>query len=284
MVHGVYLRELARKLFGENVSSKIWKRMEILGEILILRKPYDVSVEKLRLLGEHVLNELTYVRSVWCSISEVRGKHRVRDFIHLCGDYRSETVYVEHETRFLIDITKVYVSSALNYEHKRVAEKVKDGERILNMFSGVGLFSLIMAKRKDVVVYSIDINPYAYYYMVKSICLNNLKGKVIPILGDSKEVILEGKVTEVDRVLMPLPELVYDYLKYALNSLKRKGYLHVYLFVNGENRVRAKENAMAEYTSFLRKHVSKVVIEDSRVIRSVGKRRYQVVLDYYVEK
>ncbi len=284
MVHGVYLRELARKLFGKNVSSRIWKRMEILGDILILRKPHDVSIEKLRLLGEHLLNELTYIKSVWCSISEVKGKYRVRDYAYLCGAYRSETIYVEHETRFLIDITKVYISPALNYEHKRVAEKVNDGERVLNMFSGVGLFSLIMAKNKNVVVYSIDINPYAYYYMVKSIQLNSLKGKVIPILGDSKDVVLEGTITEVDRVLMPLPELVYDYLKYALLALKKKGYLHVYLFTNGQNRTQARENAVIEYTSFLRKYVKKAIIENSRVIRSVCRRRYQVVLDYYVEK
>ena len=284
MVHGVYLRELARKLFGENTSLKIWKRMEILGDILVLRKPYGVNIEKVRLLGEQILNELAYIKSVWCAISEVRGKHRVRDFVYLCGEYRSETVYVEHGTRFLIDITKVYISPALNYEHRRISEKVRDDERILNMFSGVGLFSLIMAKRRNVEVYSIDINPYAYYYMVKSIHLNSLKGKVIPILGDSKEVILEGNIAEVDRVLMPLPELAYAYLKYALHALREKGYLHVYLFVNGQNKVQARENAIAEYTSFLRKHVSRAIIEYSRVIRSVGKRRYQVVLDYYVEK
>jgi len=284
MVHGVFLRELARKLFGEDFSRRIWRRMEIVGDILVLRKPFNVELEKLRLLATYVLNYLSYVKSVWCSISEIKGKHRVRDYVFLCGEYRSETIYVEHGARFLVDITRVYISPALNYEHRRIAEKVYDNETIINMFAGIGLFSIVSALKKKITVYSIDVNPYAYYYMVKSIGLNKLKGEVIPILGDAKDVIEKELSKIADRVLMPLPELVYDYLKYALYALKPKGFLHVYLFAKGRNREEAKINAIGDYTQFLKKYVKKAHVKEVRVIRSVGTKKYQVVIDYYVEK
>ncbi len=284
MVHGVFLRELARKLFGEDFSRRIWKRMEIIGDILVLRKPLNVELEKLRRLAAHIMDCLFYIKSAWCSISEIKGKHRVRDYVFLCGEYRSETIYVEHGARFLVDITRVYISPALNYEHRRVSEKVRDNETVVNMFAGIGLFSIVSALRKKITVYSIDVNPYAYYYMVKSIGLNRLKGKVIPILGDAKDVIERELSGIADRVLMPLPELVYDYLKYALYALKSKGFLHVYLFVKGRNRGEAKMNAISDYTQFLKKHVEKAHVREVRVIRSVGTKKYQVVIDYYVEK
>lgn len=279
------LRRLACKVLGVEKAKKVWSRIEIIGDIAVIRKSPDISIAEIRKIAEELINKITYVKSVWCATSEVKGAFRLREYVHLAGQRKSETTYVEHGCKFKLDITKVYISPALNYEHKRVASMVKPGETIVNMFAGIGLFSIIIAKTvKHVKIYSIDINPYAYKYMVENVMLNKVENYVIPILGDSAEVISEKLINVADRVLMPLPELAISYLRYAILSMKNKGFLHTYLFIRSISRRESLEKAHRIYAKELEKYVKDFELIFSRVIRSVGPRKYQVVLDYYVKK
>ena len=279
------IRKLAHKVLGSKKAKKIWSRIEIIGDIAVIRKPPDIDLEDMKAIGEEILKEIPYVKSVWCAVSEVKGTYRLRNYVHLAGEHRSETVYVEHGCKFKLDITKVYISPALNYEHKRIAEMVKPGEIIVNMFAGIGIFSIVIARKvSPVKVYSIDINPYAYRYMVENVRINKVENYVIPLLGDAAEVIVEKLISVADRVLMPLPELAISYLKYAVLSLRSKGFLHTYLFVKANNRKESLKKAEETYSQELVKYVRKYRLLSYRVVRSVGPRKYQVVLDYYVEK
>ena len=279
------IRKLAHKVLGNKKAKKIWSRIEIIGDIAVIRKPPDIDLEDMKAIGEEILKEIPYVKSVWCAVSKVKGTYRLRNYVHLAGEHRSETIYVEHGCKFKLDITKVYISPALNYEHKRIAEMVKPGEIVVNMFAGVGIFSIVIARKvSPVKVYSIDINPYAYRYMVENVRINKVENYVIPILGDAAKVIVEKLVSVADRVLMPLPELVISYLKYAVLSLRSKGFLHTYLFVKANNRKESLKKAKRMYSQELIKHVRNYKLLFCRVVRSVGPRKYQVVLDYYVEK
>ena len=64
---------------------------------------------------------------------------------------------------------------------------IQDGEIITNMFAGVGMFSIMAAKKKKCTVYSLDINPVASELCEKNIKLNKLAGKVISINGDASD-------------------------------------------------------------------------------------------------
>lgn len=279
------LRELAERILGVEEASRIWKRIEVIGDIAVIRRPFDYPVEKLKPLAEEILRVMPHVRSVWCSVSEVRGTYRVREYTHLAGEPRSETVYKEMGCLFKLDIRKVYVSPRLNYEHSRIARLARPGEVVVNMFAGVGLFSIILAKKAGVSkVYSIDINPEAYRYMVENVRLNRVEGVVVPLLGDAAQVVEEKLVGIADRVLMPMPDLSYKYLPQALKALRPgfQGYLHVYEFTfagPGENPV---ELVVRKFKSRLSELGVEHRVEYARIVRTVGPRRYQVVVDFSV--
>jgi len=278
------VRRLAKEVLGEELGSKVWSRLEIVGDIALLRKPPDVPLDSLRKLAERLINELPYVKSVWAAITPVEGSYRLRRYEHLAGECRSSTIYREHGCKFYIDITKVYVSPALNYEHLRVARCVKEGEFIINMFAGAGLFSIIIAKyARPSKVISIDINPNAYELMIRNVELNNVGGIVEPVLGDAGEVI-EKYLSTADRVLMPLPELAYEYFEKAIKALKDEGVIHVYDFVSTECKGDATAGVAEKYISKSRELGVSASVIFSRVVRSVGPRKYQVVLDIYVRK
>ncbi|ABN70467.1 methyltransferase [Staphylothermus marinus F1] len=285
MTRGKLLKKLAIKVLGEEKARKIWGRIEIIGDIAIIRVPFDIDPYELKPLAETIVEELKYVKSVWAGLPGVKGPYRLRPFIHLAGEDRSETIYKEHGCLFKIDITKVYVSPTLNYEHKRIAQLVKPGEIITNMFAGAGFFSIIIARySKPKKVYSIDINPHAYRYMVENIRLNKVEDIVVPLMGDAAKVIEEKLVNTSDRVLMPYPELALDYLVYALKALRnRRGWIHIYLHIvadKSSSPLDIAENILKNKLQDL--SVKKFDIMNKRIVRTIGPRKYQVVLDVHI--
>jgi len=280
------LRRISINVLGYDLGVKVWSRMEIIGDIVVIKKPFNIGVDVLKPIAEEILKRLPYIKSVWCGVSEVKGQFRLREFIHLAGEPRSETIYKEHGCKFKVDIRRVYVSQRLNAEHIRVARLVREGEVVVNMFAGVGLFSIIIAKHsKASKIYSIDINPYAYKLMVENVKINHVEDRVYPILGDAKDVITRELSNIADRVLMPLPELVHEYLKYAILSLRKNGYLHLYDFIGvpkGEDPIRrCIERFDLDFKSL---NLKNYAYTNSRIVRSVGPRRYQIAVDVYIEK
>ncbi len=287
MSRGKFLRKIAREVLGDEKARKIWGRIEIIGDIAVIRVPFDMDPEELIPLAEKIIEELPYVKSAWAGLPGVEGAYRLRKYVHLAGEKRSETIYKEHGCLFKVDITKVYVSPTLNYEHKRIAQLIKPGEIVVNMFAGAGFFSIIAAKySKPKIVHSIDINPYAYKYMVINIKLNKVKDVVKPYLGDAAKIVEEQLVNTCNRVLMPYPELALSYLKYALKALNNaKGYIHVYLHIDaekGENPLTIGEKQLINELEAL--GVRKISILNKRIVRTIGPRKYQVVIDSYVEQ
>lgn len=280
------LRRIAEEVLGGEKARLVWSRLDIVGDIAVLKKPLsgDVSRSDLEKLALTLIHRLPYIRSVWLAESPVKGPYKTRRYTHLAGEYRSETVYVEHGCRFKVDIRSVFITPRLNYEHLRIARLVSPGEVIVNMFAGVGLFSIIAAcKSKPRIVYSIDVNPYAYRYMVENVKLNKVAGIVVPILGDAARVIEEKLQGVADRVLMPLPELALEYLPYAVKALRGRGVVHVYLHVatpKGTDPLKTSERLVGDR---LEEMGVRYRVLGSRRVRPVAPRTLQTVVDVVVE-
>lgn len=285
MTRGALLKKIAKETMGDDFAARIWKRVEFIGDIALIRTPLDMDPFDLRPLAQELIKRIPYVKSVWAAIPGVKGEYRIREHVWLAGEERSVTIYKEHGCSFKVDITRAYISPSLNYEHIRVARLVSQNETIVNMFAGVGLFSIIIAKHaKPFRVYSIDINPHAYQLMVENVKLNKVENTVIPLLGDAKEIVEKHLLNTADRVLMPYPELALSYLIYALRSLKSgRGWIHVYLHVFTERGEHWRNKARLILEGKLRElNISNYEIRMIRKIRNVGPRTHQVVLDVYI--
>ncbi|HWQ17386.1 MAG TPA: class I SAM-dependent methyltransferase family protein [Sulfolobales archaeon] len=280
------VREIAKEILGEEKANLVWSGLDIVGDIAVMRKPPNVEIEDLRILAEELLKKLSWLKSVWAAISPVEGSHRLRRLEWLAGEKRTETLYREHGCVFKVDIARVYISPRLSYEHIRIARLVKPGENIINMFAGAGLFSIIIARfAKPARVISIDINEDAYKLMLENIELNKVRGVVVPIKGDALELIDRYSNT-AQRVLIPLPELALRAFPKALRAIDREGYIHVYEFTNARNKLEALEQVEKIYRETIEgnRDVAKYSIEGRRIVRSVGPRKYQVVLDIWVRR
>lgn len=286
-------RSLLKGVLEElGLKGRVSKSFDVVGDIAILRllPGADVEEERLRRLAEWLLAKLPYVKTVYVDESGVRGEHRLRSLKLLAGEPRSETVYREYGMVFRVDVLHAYVSPRLSYEHHRVARLVREGERVLNMFAGVGLFSVFIARlSRPRKVYSVDINPIAYRLMVENVRLNGVEGVVEPILGDAAVVASTVLRRSVDRVLMPLPSFSSRFYCAAIDALERDGFLHAYEFVRVE-RGESRAQALSKGFEALRRVVegcgrrAGLSLSLARVVRSVGPRLLEAVYDVEVRQ
>ncbi|MEM1556890.1 MAG: class I SAM-dependent methyltransferase family protein [Candidatus Bathyarchaeia archaeon] len=278
--------DLKEKLSGALSPQELkmlYRSFDLIGDIAILKIPKGLE-DKSELIAQAVMQINKHVKTVLRQTSPISGEYRLRELTWLCGERRTETIHKEHGCIFKVDLAKCYFSPRLLYERIRIARQVKHGEVIVNMFAGVGCFSIIIARHsKPKKVYSIDINPEAVKYMKTNIILNKVEDIVEAIEGDSKDIIISRLRGIADRVLMPLPEKAYEYLDYALMALKPSGgIIHYYDF---EHAGRGEDPIIKVIGKVSRKLSSmnvKFSIPFFRVVRTVGPRWYQIVLDIFI--
>jgi len=264
--------------------SCIYNSYDIVGDIAIIRLT-EKSEKYSQIIAEAIMKVHKNVKTVLAQTSPVHGDYRIRKLKYVAGEKRTVTIHRESGCVFSVDVEKCYFSPRLFYERMRIAKLVQDGETIVNMFAGVGCFSLVIAKHSNAEkIYSIDINPVAVQFMKENIRLNRAFGKVIPIEGDSKEVVQKMLRGVADRVLMPLPEKAFEYLPYALLALKRNdGWIHYYDFEHAGKGEDAVGKVKIKVAQKLENLSVKFEIPFGRKVRTTGPNWYQIVLDIKVQ-
>jgi tRNA (guanine37-N1)-methyltransferase len=278
-----WLRRSLRGVLTFEEMGRLNSSFDVVGDIAILRIPTTLARRR-RLIADVVLRSNRNLRTVLNQVSPVEGSHRLRKLEWIAGEDKRITVHKEHGCAFEVDVEKTFFTPRLCYERKRIADLVQPHEAVVNMFAGVGTFSILIARcATPLQVYSMDINPTAIQYMRRNVVLNNCQDRVTVLPGDAKEVIEGGLAATADRVLMPLPEKAYDYLGVAVHALRTTGgVVHYYDFVHAGKRENPGALAVARVKERMRRFDREYRFDASRVVRTTGPRWYQVVVDVVV--
>ncbi|MEM3577192.1 MAG: class I SAM-dependent methyltransferase family protein [Candidatus Bathyarchaeia archaeon] len=254
------------------------KAMDVVGDIAIIEVPPELERHK-GLIGEAIIETHKNVRTVLAKAGAVSGTYRLREFTVIAGEPKTVTVHREHGCQYHVDLAKAYFSPRLSYEHHRVASQVKEGETIIDMFAGVGPFSVLIAKTHEhVKAYAIDINPEAVELLKRNIRLNRVDGKVYPLLGDAEEIIEKMLIGAADRVIMNLPEKAIDFVSSACKALKANGgVIHFYSFVKSSESLGDIKIRFAQTVEKAGRRLDKILF--SRLVRETAPYEWQAVID-----
>jgi tRNA wybutosine-synthesizing protein 2 len=151
----------------------------------------------------------------------IAGERREPSVEIVAGVGETETIHVEHGTKYALDLAEVMFSPGNKAERARMGEVVCEGERVFDMFAGIGYFTLPMA-RAGAEVTAAEINPTAYRFLVENAVLNGVQSRVEAYRADCRDV-----EATADRVVMGYYE-AHDYLDAALDALVSGGTLHVH--------------------------------------------------------
>jgi tRNA (guanine37-N1)-methyltransferase len=251
----------------EDLLPEVPSSFDVVGDITVIHIPPPLEPYASE-LGRAVLRISPSIRVVLGEAGPVSGEFRLREFVHLAGEERTFTVHRENGCAFEVDLAKAYFSPRLSGERSRVVSLVREGERVLDMFSGVGPFAIQVAKHRKVPVTAVELNPDAYRFLVRNVALNRVDRLVEPINEDARKV-ASSRPKAYDRVIMNHPSASLDFLREALIAAREGATLHVYGFASStddwEWKVRTKLEELGQRFSSI--NVRKVrEVSASRVI------------------
>ena len=151
----------------------------------------------------------------------IDGVTRDPDVEVVAGVGGTETVHVEHGTEYALDLAEVMFSPGNKTERVRMGEIVDAGERVLDMFAGVGYFALPMA-RAGADVTAVEIDPRSYRLLVENTERNGVTDRIDAVLGDCRDV-----TAAADRVVMGYYD-AHEYLDAGLAALEPGGTVHLH--------------------------------------------------------
>ena len=144
------LRESMAGVLPSEEMAAVESGIDVIGDIAILRLS-EALKDRGAAIGEALLRELKNVKVVLDQEGAIGGEYRLRKLRHLAGENRTLTIHKENGCRFKVDVETCYFSPRLSTERLRIADAVKEGERVLNMFAGAGPFSITIGRKKDAI-------------------------------------------------------------------------------------------------------------------------------------
>jgi tRNA (guanine37-N1)-methyltransferase len=275
--HLVKLAELLQDMLPPHLLAVLPHSADIVGDIAVIEIPQELESHKI-LIGEAVLKAYKNVKTVLAKAGAVSGVYRLREFEVIAGENRTETLHKEYECQYYVDVAKAYFSPRLSYEHNRVASLVKEDEKVVDLFAGVGPFAILIGKTRETIkVYAVDVNPDAVEFLKRNTRLNRVENKVYPILGDARQIVEQRLSGVADRVIMNLPEKAIEFMDVACKALKPEGgVIHFYGFVDASNSV---ENLQTQFEKTVKAHGREVSNASSKLVRATAPYEWQTVID-----
>ncbi|MCS7136609.1 MAG: class I SAM-dependent methyltransferase family protein [Nitrososphaerota archaeon] len=272
------LREFLKLRFPQADPRALPKKAKIIGHVALVRFQ-DEGID-LKELGKAITEFYPTVKTV-LRLQGITGKLR-RPVVELIyGDPNTETVYKEYGYKFMLDVSKLMLCLGNSYERLRTARSVSPGEVVIDMFAGIGQFSIPCAViSKPSRVYAIEINEEAYRYLKINIALNDVEHIVKPKLGDCKELTPTlGRVA--DRIIMGYFGGTIEALPAALSAVKTEGsVIHFHELVK---RGTGKDELWKEISDLCLRMGYATTLIGSRVVKSYSATREHVVIDFKVK-
>ena len=255
---------------------------DVIGNIALIKIPENLEEYK-KNIAEAFLDTYKNIETV-CKISPVSGELRTREIELLAGGKSLETTHKEYGARFKLNVEKTYFSPRLANERKKIADQVKRNETIVDMFTGVAPFPVIISKHANPkIIYAIEKNKDAVEYAKENIKINRVLDKVEIIHADAKDIhniLKEKNVSSVNRIIMNLPFSAYLFFEEALKVIKDDGKIHLFDFL--------KDEAIEERKKYLKEIAEKhdIFLKDlfCEKIKSYSPREFYIRIDITVKK
>lgn len=152
----------------------------------------------------------------------------------LWGD-AGEVRHRENGYTYILDPTKVMFAQGNRTEKMRMAQLVhlrNPGERVADMYAGIGYFTLPMAG-SGASVHAMEINPVAFEFLERNVRENNFSGRVETSEGDCRNLL----IGIYDRVVMGHFDAI-SVLPAVLSHVRQGSVIHLHSVCAVENKIR----------------------------------------------
>ena len=254
---------------------------QLVGDIVLVKFPIGAKIDaaEKKVLAEAISGFLPNARVI-AEIKRVSGELRKPQVVVLLskGKKSLETIHVENGIKFKLDTRKIMFSKGNMAERARLALKIRPEEIIIDMFAGIGYFSLGLAKNTAAAkIFAIEKNPVAFKYLKQNIKLNDVTN-IVPMRADCRRARVDERA---DRVLMGYFPDTQKFLPYAFRFLKERGVIHYHNVYREEEM---NEKPVAEIKQAAKRAGYCVLSLAHHIVKSYAPHTFHVVVDVEVEK
>jgi tRNA (guanine37-N1)-methyltransferase len=272
------LKEILNEDF--NLKEDIISSFDTIGDIAILKITPEMEKDE-KEIAKEMLRHNKNLKTIVKKVKEHHGIYRVQSVEWLAGEKTLTTLVKEAGATFKIEVGKMFFSPRLSHERLRISKLIKPNTNVAVFFSGVGPFSIIIAKKQPLVnkVYSIELNPDANKAALENIKLNKVDEKVEAVCADVNE--FSDKIEDwADYVIMPLPKTSNLFLESAYKAMKKgkkSGIISLYKFVD---KINPYTETIKELEDFAKSKDKKLEIMFKREVRDFSPQVIQIVIDF----
>ncbi len=249
---------------------------EVIGDIALIEADDPDAVR----IGEALLKFHPPVNTVLGATSPVVGEFRVREFVLVAGVNKTETIHKEYGCRYIVDLAKAYFTPRLSTERERILSWIKPDDVVVDMFAGVGPYSILIAKKaspKKVV--AIDKNPAAVEFLRRNVVLNSVDNVEV-VEGDANvEAETQRFAGIADHVIMNLPHNAYDFLDSAVKLIKTGGMIHYYGITHEDDLF---DGSIGLIEAAAKRVGRQIEVMGKRTVRSYAPYQYNVCIEVRV--
>jgi tRNA G37 N-methylase Trm5 len=225
---------------------------DIIGSIAIIKS--EVKTKKQKLKEAKELLKKPYIKTVLEKVSNVKGRLRKIKLKFITGIKTFETIHKENNCQFKLNVASCYFSPRLSTDRKNIANKIKNKDEVLVMFSGIGVYPIVIHKtKKPKKITAIEISKACNKYAEENLILNKIpENKINFIQGDVKKQIPKLKV-KFDKIIMTRPNLKTTFLEQALKVSKKNTEIFYYGFCHQDKLNNLKQELISEAKKLNRK-------------------------------
>ena len=249
---------------------------DVLGNIAILKFRDEKKKEKIE-YAKKLMKEHRNITTVLEKKDKVHGRLRTIKTNWLSGKKTLESLYLESGCKFKLDIEKCYFSPRLSGERLEIAGKINKKDNVLVLFSGVGPFPIVIAKKTGCKVTSVELGRECCRYAEENVRLNKLSN-VRVIQGDVKKL---DKLLDVgekfDKIVMPRPQLKDTFLKYIWKFCRKGSRVYYYDFGKDISEIVRKVEDEA------RRDKKKIRITSLKKAGDIAPYKYRFRIDFIVK-
>lgn len=207
--------------------------LDVIGDVIVVREKAADQWDPGELITS-IKKIYPRVKAIWIQEKTI-DTYRIPVLKLLWGEDKRDVVVKEYGLRLRVRLGEVYFNPRLAGEHHEIASLVNDGEVVVDAFCGIGGYALHIVSRRISLVVANDVNPVAYELLIDNIRMNSraLRGVVIPVNLDTRELPRVIRENSVDRVIADLPMWSTEFYEIYDLLLKPGGTLHLYRVSEG---------------------------------------------------
>ncbi|MFA5382737.1 MAG: class I SAM-dependent methyltransferase family protein [Candidatus Micrarchaeia archaeon] len=299
------IKEILSKIMNEKELDELVSSFEVLNDIAIIEIPNQLNKYE-KQIAEAVRKMHGNIKTVLKKETGMEGEFRIRNVSVILGENKTITTYKENGCIFKLDIAKMFYSTKLSTDRKRITQLVKENtktenktkkekktkkgneksdknienkqENILVPFAGYGPFAITIAKyNPNCDIVGIELNSDAVEYFKENIKLNKLNN-CKALLGDASKIVEEYPEYKqwADRIVMPIPKNALDFLPDVLKCAKKDTILHIYAFDEKEHPFERKIKIIE---TIAKKQGFNIKLLNKKIVRPYAPNVFQICLD-----